>query len=100
MHPVSATSVFALENLHCADCAAKLEKAVRELEGVETAQVNIIASKITVRHRGNEGPIRALLARQGYLAKRDRTNFWLQPRTLSTLGAALLILSAVLSPQP
>lgn len=100
MNTASVTSVFALENLHCADCAAKLEKAVGELQGVETAQVNIIASKLTVRHQGQEGPIRALLARQGYLAKEEPTNFWLEPRTLSTLGAALLILGAIFSPSP
>lgn len=94
----NTTSVVTLENLHCADCAAKLEKAVARLPGVETAQVNLVSSKMTVRHLGNEGPIRALVAQQGYLAKPEKTNFWLEPRTLATLGAAFLMLAAVIAP--
>lgn len=100
MNKASETTVLALDNMHCADCATKLEKAVRHLPGVEDAQVNVIASKITVRHQGNPASLRTFIARQGYLARQDRINFWREPRTLATLGAALLILLALLSPAP
>lgn len=96
----ASTSVLTLDNLHCADCAANLEKAVGSLAGVESAQVNIIAGKIKVRHQGDEGPIRALIARQGYLAKDIPNSFWRQSRTISTLVTALLIGLATLLPQP
>lgn len=100
MNKANETTVLALDNMHCADCAAKLEKAVRQLPGVEDAHVNVIAAKITLHHQGNSAPLRAFIARQGYLARQDRTNFWLAPRTLSTLGAALLILLAIVGPAP
>ncbi len=98
MNKASELTVLALDNMHCADCASKLEKAVRELPGVEDAQVNVIAAKIAVRHLGNPDPIRALIARQGYLARQDRSNFWMDPRTLSTLATALLLFVAFFSP--
>jgi len=96
----TTTSVFSLENLDCADCAAKLEKKVQSLPQVDTAQVNIITSKLSVRHHGNEGPIRALLAQQGYLAKENPTTFWRQSKTMATLAAAVLLVVALLLPEP
>lgn len=93
-----AISSFKLENMHCADCAAKLESLVANLPGVEEATVNLIAEKITVRHNGNEGPIRALIARQGYLAKDSSPSFWLRPQTILTLVSAFLILLSMLLP--
>ncbi|MFZ5645548.1 MAG: heavy metal translocating P-type ATPase [Bacillota bacterium] len=44
------TTQFRLTGLDCADCAAKLEKKVSGLPGVEEARVNFGASKMTVRH--------------------------------------------------
>lgn len=41
-------STFQLEGLDCADCAAKLEKAVRKLQGVTDAQVNFAVGKMKV----------------------------------------------------
>lgn len=100
MNKTSIKTVLSLDNMHCADCASKLEKSVMSLPGVKAAQVNIIASKITVHHQGNEGPVRALIARQGYLAKQYRVNFWLEPRTIATIVAALMILGALFLPNP
>ena len=39
---------FQLEDLDCANCAAKLEEAVRKVDGVEDAGVNFILQKLTV----------------------------------------------------
>ena len=42
------TKVFRLSGLTCADCAAKLEKSIASLPGVESAQLNFAAAKLTV----------------------------------------------------
>ncbi|MDO5110719.1 MAG: cation transporter [Clostridia bacterium] len=39
---------FKLEELDCANCAAKMENAIRKLEGVTDAQVNFFAQKLTL----------------------------------------------------
>ena len=39
---------FTLENLCCANCAAKMEDAIRKIEGVESASLNFMALKLTV----------------------------------------------------
>lgn len=38
--------VFALEDLDCANCAAKLENALSKVEGVENVTVNFFAQKL------------------------------------------------------
>ena len=40
--------VFRMENLDCANCAAKMEKAIGKLEGVESASVNYMTQKLTI----------------------------------------------------
>lgn len=38
--------VFALENLDCANCAAKMERAILKIEGVSAATVSFFAQKL------------------------------------------------------
>lgn len=40
--------VFKLEELDCANCAAKMETAVSKLDGVNSVSVNFIAQKLTL----------------------------------------------------
>ena len=40
--------VFILEDLCCANCAAKIEEAVAKLEGVEKASVAFLTQKMVV----------------------------------------------------
>ena len=40
--------VFRMNNLDCAHCAAKMEKAIQKLEGVEEASVNFMLQKLTI----------------------------------------------------
>lgn len=40
--------VFALEDLDCAHCAAKMEDAVRKLDGVLSVSVNFLSQKMTL----------------------------------------------------
>lgn len=40
--------VFKLEDLDCANCAAKMEEAIKKLEHVNSCGVNFMAQKLTV----------------------------------------------------
>lgn len=40
--------VYELEDLDCAVCAAKIEAAVKEVEGVDKVSVNFITQKMTI----------------------------------------------------
>ena len=39
---------FELEDLDCANCAAKMENAISKLDGVKSVTVNFIAQKMTL----------------------------------------------------
>lgn len=39
---------FELEDLDCANCAAKMENAIKGIEGVKDASVSFITQKMTV----------------------------------------------------
>lgn len=40
--------VFKLEGLGCANCAAKMERAINELDGVQNATVNFMTTKMVI----------------------------------------------------
>ena len=40
--------VYRLEELDCANCAAKMERAINEIPGVEKATVNFMAQKLVL----------------------------------------------------
>lgn len=40
--------VFKLEDLDCANCAAKMEAAINKLDGVEKATVSFMTQKLTL----------------------------------------------------
>ncbi|MDR1613877.1 MAG: cation transporter [Planctomycetota bacterium] len=39
---------FKLEDLDCADCAAKIENALNRIDGVDAATVDIMTRKMTI----------------------------------------------------
>ncbi len=39
---------FSMENLDCANCAAKMEKAILKLDGVKSATVSFFAQKLVL----------------------------------------------------
>lgn len=39
---------FKLEDLDCANCAAKMEEAIKKIEGVNDANVSFLAQKMTI----------------------------------------------------
>lgn len=40
--------VFKMQDLDCANCAAKIENGISKLEGVDQVNVNFIAQKMTL----------------------------------------------------
>ncbi|HYF51396.1 MAG TPA: HAD-IC family P-type ATPase, partial [Planctomycetota bacterium] len=44
------TTVLVIGGMHCAACVGRVEKALRSVEGVETAGVNLLTRLATVRH--------------------------------------------------
>ena len=40
--------VYRMENLDCANCAAKMEAAIQKLEGVESASISFMTQKLTI----------------------------------------------------
>lgn len=47
---------FILEGLECANCAAKMEKAINELNGVTEATVNFMTQKLIIEGEDEEMP--------------------------------------------
>lgn len=39
---------YKMEDLDCANCAAKMEAAIRKIEGVTAASVSFMAQKVTI----------------------------------------------------
>ena len=40
--------VYKMQDLDCANCAAKMENAIRKIEGVEECSVNFMMQKLTI----------------------------------------------------
>jgi Zn2+/Cd2+-exporting ATPase len=67
----SQTTDFCIIGMDCADCAAKLETRISRIPGVETANYNFGASKMTVNHSGPAAEILSTIEKMGYLGKVD-----------------------------
>lgn len=42
------TKVYRLKNLDCANCAAKMERAIGKIEGVTSAQISFMTQRLTL----------------------------------------------------
>lgn len=40
--------IFKLEDLDCANCAAKMERAIAKIDGVTAAAVNFMSQRLTI----------------------------------------------------
>ena len=40
--------VFGLKDLDCANCAAKMERSINKIDGVESASVSFMSQKLTI----------------------------------------------------
>lgn len=43
-------TTFILEELDCANCAAKIEEGVKKIEGIENASVNFMTRKMIIEY--------------------------------------------------
>ena len=46
--------VFEMEDLDCANCAAKMEDAIRKIEGVTYVSISFIAQRMTIEADDNK----------------------------------------------
>ena len=40
--------VYRMKDLECANCAAKMERAIRKIDGVESAEISFMAQRLTL----------------------------------------------------
>jgi len=66
-------TTFRLKGLDCADCAAKLEKKITQLEGVRSAKVNFGTSKLVLEHNTPLANIIKAVEDAGYGAESEET---------------------------
>ena len=59
---------FKIEDLDCANCAAKLEKAISGIEGVQKASVSFIAGKMIIE--ADEGDFDDIIKKIPSVAKK------------------------------
>lgn len=59
---------FKIEDLDCPNCAAKLEKAISEIDGVKKASVSFIAGKMIVE--AEDSDFEAIVAKIPAVAKK------------------------------
>lgn len=53
---------FILEGLNCANCASKIERDITNLDGVDSASLNLMTTKLTIEGDENKMPEIAKLA--------------------------------------
>lgn len=49
-------NTFKLEGLDCANCAAKMEAAIKKLDGVSNATVNFMTTKMVIEAEDDKMP--------------------------------------------
>ena len=104
--PKPTEDTFRIEGMDCADCAAKLEKKIAALAGVQSATVNFGAGKLTVVHELSITDITRAVEQAGYQAfphglNRNTTTtpaspWWRKPKTLTTILSGIFLLPAIL----
>lgn len=48
---------YKLENLDCANCAAKIEDAIKKIDGIKSASVSFFAQKIEIEFDRDENSL-------------------------------------------
>ena len=59
---------FILDGLDCANCAAKMEQAINELDGVRKATVNFMTTKLVIE--GEEEKMPTIIAEAEKIVKK------------------------------
>lgn len=97
--------VMRIEGMDCADCAAKLEKRLSGMDGVQRVIVNFGAGKMTVEHTISVEDILRVVDRAGYKALPEiqakgtdnlHPVWWRNAKTQVTIAAGIFLAVAVL----
>ncbi|WP_366249881.1 heavy metal translocating P-type ATPase [Terribacillus aidingensis] len=89
---------YRVQGLSCSNCAAKFERNVKELPGVQDAKINFGAAKIyvngdtTIEDLEKAGAFENLKIREDREKKVERPPFWKQKENIKVYIAALLVL--------
>ena len=75
---------FILEGLDCANCAAKMEKAINELDGVKEATVNFMTTKLVID--GEDEKMPTIIAEAEKIVKKIRSRCLLPPERDTFFG--------------
>ena len=63
---------FTLKGLECANCAAKMEKAINELDGVKEATVNFMTQKLVIE--GEDEKMPTIIQEAEKIVKKNETD--------------------------
>ena len=69
---MNKTTTLRSQELSCPSCIAKIEKAVKQVKGVESVDVRFNTGRIVITHDPDQAPTDALVqavGRAGYAAK-------------------------------
>ncbi|MFG6583016.1 heavy metal translocating P-type ATPase [Sulfitobacter sp. 1A12779] len=97
------TLTFGVQNISCASCVGRVEKALNALEGIGEARVNLAAEtvRVTAHPAFNAGELDAALAQAGYPARKTTHRLRLSNMScascLGRVERALLAVPGVLS---
>ena len=69
----AGTVVYAVEGMHCNHCKAAVEKAVGELKGVASAEVNLGAKTVTVTGTATTDEVQKAVEKAGFEFKGEET---------------------------
>ncbi|MGE5405294.1 MAG: heavy metal translocating P-type ATPase [Candidatus Saccharibacteria bacterium] len=67
------TTSILVHGLDCADCAAKLEKSINNISGVQSAAVNFGASRLKVTHDTDVAEILTAVRKMGYVGELEES---------------------------
>ena len=85
---------YTLDGLCCADCAEKIEREIRRLDGVSEASVNFASRVLTIGFTGEE-PQEKISARAAEIAKRHDSDIELREMEAKEPGKKVLYLSGL-----
>ncbi|MBQ8164098.1 MAG: heavy metal translocating P-type ATPase [Clostridia bacterium] len=96
---------FDVTGMSCAACSARVESAVKRVEGVDSCSVNLLTNSMTVEGKATSSEIISAVKRAGYGAKEknvsrrdssDELEDTETPRLLKRLVASLVFLSVLM----
>lgn len=101
----SRKTVLRVSGMDCADCAAKLEKRLLALPGVQAVQLTFATGKLQIEHTTTEAAIKKAIEQAGYSAEVEGQTsqgaatpaWWANKRTQATAVSGSLLLLATVS---